>query len=76
MFKEATIFFSSDKISTIANVIPSMDRIDTLLKDKSPRALHGSVKHGIVLARKTLNRYYSKTDISNVYRIAMGECLP
>ena len=67
-----TLFFSQDKISSIANVIPTMDRIDALLSNAPVEPLSPSVKHALVFARKSINKYYSKTDLSNVYRIAMG----
>ena len=35
-------------------------------------ASSSSVKHALTFARKSINKYYSKTDLSNVYRIAMG----
>jgi hypothetical protein len=54
-------------------VIPAMDHIDETLTSQlidpefepSLQAAHG-------LAKKTLNHYYSATDHSDVYRIAMG----
>ena len=49
-----------------------MDRIEDLFSDKPPRTLHPAVIPAMSLARATMNRYYSKTDLSNVYRIAMG----
>ena len=32
-----------------------------------------SIRSGVTLAKQTLNRYYSRTDTSEVYRIAMGK---
>lgn len=55
-------------------VIPAMDFIDTsftnsiLEKDSVDAAIRAAIR----LAKKTLNRYYSLTDASNLYRIAMG----
>ncbi|KAG6848782.1 hypothetical protein C0991_012508, partial [Blastosporella zonata] len=80
IFKEATLFFSIDNKPSIANVIPTMDRIDQMLKRSSldtaktnslDKALEPSVKHALTFARSHLNKYYSKTDTSNVYRIAI-----
>ena len=73
IYKEGTLFFSQDTAATIAHVIPTMDRIDTILRCTGPTALDCSVKHAVVFARNLLDKYYSKTDLSNVYRIAMGE---
>lgn len=50
-----------------------MDRIDRMLKDSTSNvALTPSVRHALAFARKIVDKYYSKTDMSNVYRIAMG----
>jgi hypothetical protein len=49
-----------------------MDRIDSLLNNATTEPLSSSVKHALTFARKSINKYYSKTDVSNVYRIAMG----
>ena len=72
IYKDATLFFSQDQVSSIANVIPTMDRIDALLSDTTVEPLSPSVKHALTFARKSINKYYSKTDLSNVYRITMG----
>jgi hypothetical protein len=71
MYKDATIFFSQESVSTIAHVIPTIDRIDAMLSESSPEPLTPAVKHGLSFARRVLNKYYSKTDASNIYRIAM-----
>ena len=67
------MFFSQDAVSTIAHVIPTMDRIDALLKDTAAEPLVPSVKHALTFAHQILDKYYSKTDLSNVYRIAMSK---
>jgi hypothetical protein len=72
MYKDATLFFSQDAVATIAHVIPTMDRIDAMLSSSSTEPLSPSVKHALSFARKIMDKYYSKTDLSNVYRIAMG----
>jgi hypothetical protein len=72
MYKDATLFFSQDAVATIAHVIPTMDRIDAMLSGSSTEPLSPSVKHALSFARKIMDKYYSKTDLSNVYRIAMG----
>ncbi|KDQ49146.1 hypothetical protein JAAARDRAFT_143810, partial [Jaapia argillacea MUCL 33604] len=74
-FKCATLFYSQDTVTTIANVIPSMDKIDELLHPNLPtRVYHPAIQVAMRLGKATMNRYYSKTDLSNIYRIAMGEC--
>jgi hypothetical protein len=57
----------------IATVIPAMDHIDkhlatAALDPKYPLA----VKAALAIGKRTLNRYYNKTDYSEVFRIAMG----
>ena len=54
-------------------VIPVMDHIDdhlssAAINDDYPLAL----KAALTISKKTLNRYYNKTDDSEVYHIAMG----
>jgi hypothetical protein len=52
-----------------------MDKIDkklaTYANDTSKPV---AIRVATVLAKKTMNRYYSSTDHSDVYRIAMSEC--
>jgi hypothetical protein len=65
--------FSTDT-PCVANIIPAMDRMHADLEaackneNYSP-AIHAALKIGLNL----LNKYYSITDNSEVYRIAMGE---
>jgi hypothetical protein len=51
-----------------------MDLIDEHVTTRSldPK-LDTAIRASLGLAKKTLNRYYTKTDDSEVYRIAMGE---
>jgi hypothetical protein len=57
-------------------VIPAMDHIDEVLSSQSlDRRYDVSIRTSLGLAKKTLNRYYSITDMSEVYRIAMGTYL-
>jgi len=48
-----------------------MDRIDSLLNGATTEPLSPSVKHALTFAHNSINKYYSKTDLSNVYCIAM-----
>jgi hypothetical protein len=72
MYKDATQFFSQDTAVTIANIVPTMDRIDTMLSSSGRTPLAPGVKHALTFARQSMDKYYSKTNLSNVYRIAMG----
>ena len=49
-----------------------MDRIDNMLQDSASELLTPAVKHALKFTRQIMNKYYSRTDLSNVYRIAMG----
>ena len=53
-------------------VIPAMDHIDQHLATAAtnPSYPH-ALKAALSIGKKTLNRYYDKTDQSEVYRIAM-----
>ncbi|KAF8137852.1 hypothetical protein K438DRAFT_1486444, partial [Mycena galopus ATCC 62051] len=85
VLKDATLYFSSESHCTITQVIPTMDRIDDLItativntsrtSGPAKRTLHPSILSALQLAKSTLNKYYSHTDSSNVYRIAMGTYL-
>ncbi|KAJ7052447.1 hypothetical protein C8F01DRAFT_998057, partial [Mycena amicta] len=77
-FYKATIFFSADSCSTILHVITSFDKIDDLITttivptDSKKRALQAPIRRALTLAKATMNKYYSATDNSNIYRIAKG----
>lgn len=64
------MFFSQDSAS-VAAVIPAMDRITSQLNYETGKAYHPSLAAAIKLARKKMDRYYSLTDSSSTYRIAM-----
>ncbi|KAF8152405.1 hypothetical protein B0H34DRAFT_755232 [Crassisporium funariophilum] len=71
IFKHATLFFSCNTPS-ISTVIPAMDHIDahiaTVAQDMD---LPVSIRAALAIGKKTLNRYYNKTDHLEVYSIAM-----
>ena len=72
VLKDATLFFSRST-PNLANVISIMDIInDRLTKaaidTTTPLAIHAAAAVG----KTTLNRYYSRTDESETYRIAMS----
>jgi hypothetical protein len=49
-----------------------MDRLHSTLNPQTKKVYHPSIVVAMKLAQKKLNQYYSKTDLSSVYRIAMG----
>lgn len=72
VFKDATMFFSQSK-PNLATVIPAMDYIDQqLTTDALNLRYSASIQAALSLGKKTLNRYYTMTDHSEIYRIAMG----
>ncbi|KAJ7809624.1 hypothetical protein B0H14DRAFT_3759017, partial [Mycena olivaceomarginata] len=73
MYKAATLAFSTNSVGTIANVIPTMDKIDALLTLQGDKALHPSVRAAIQFAKNCLNKYWFNAEDSDVYRIAMSK---
>lgn len=69
-YKNATLFFSQDSAS-VAAIIPAMDRITSHLNYQTGKVYHPSIAAAMKLARKKMDRYYSLTDSSSTYRIAM-----
>jgi hypothetical protein len=57
-------------------VIPAMDHIDSMFTNGIIQNEHldPAIRAALGLAKCTLNRYYSRTDSSVVYRIAMSRC--
>jgi hypothetical protein len=51
-----------------------MDHIDELMTTQSldSARFSSAIRASLSLGKKTLNRYYEKTDFSDAYRIAMG----
>jgi hypothetical protein len=50
-----------------------MDTIDEVLATSALSSKYSAaVQAALSVGKKTLNRYYAKTDLSNTYRIAMG----
>ncbi|KIM52800.1 hypothetical protein SCLCIDRAFT_140278, partial [Scleroderma citrinum Foug A] len=73
VLKDATLYFSCST-PNLAMVIPAMDHIDHVLSEYSRnKKFLPSIRSGISIAHETLNCYYSRTDQSEVYRIAMSK---
>ncbi|KAI0070511.1 hypothetical protein K474DRAFT_1573924, partial [Panus rudis PR-1116 ss-1] len=71
VFSDATLYFSRDS-ANIAMVIPAMDEIDRrLATDSLNKVYKPCIRMACEMAKRTINRYYSKTDRSHIYRIAM-----
>ena len=58
----------------LATVIPAMDLINNVLSlsSDSPYRFCLEIRATLAIGKKTLDKYYNKTDESEVYRIAMG----
>ncbi|KIM61367.1 hypothetical protein SCLCIDRAFT_122107, partial [Scleroderma citrinum Foug A] len=73
ILKDATLYFSH-LTPNLAMVIPAMDHIhQELSKYSHDKKYVRSICAGISLAKETLNHYYSRTDETEVYHIAMGK---
>ncbi|KAF8551359.1 hypothetical protein OG21DRAFT_1418173 [Imleria badia] len=71
ILKDATVYFSRS-MPNLASVIPAMDHINNkFMKYARDRKYTIAIYSTILLAKKTLNRYYTLTDDSDVYRITM-----
>jgi hypothetical protein len=49
-----------------------MDKLNDTLNRKTKKPYRASIRAAMKLASKKLDKYYSMTDTSNAYRIAMG----
>ncbi|THH18835.1 hypothetical protein EUX98_g8893 [Antrodiella citrinella] len=71
VFYDATQYFSS-AAPNLAQVIPAMDLIDEHLNDNIFKPdLHPAIRIVLTMAKWLLNRYYSHTDVTPAYHIAM-----
>jgi hypothetical protein len=76
VFKHATLFFSRGT-PNISTVIPAMDRIDEHLATAADDPQYSvALRSALAMGKRILNKYYNKTDYSEIYRIAMGELHP
>ena len=74
IFKDATLF--SRSTPSLAKVIPAMDHIDRHLATAATNdGYKASIKAALAIGKNLLNKYYSYTDHSDMYRIAMGTWL-
>ena len=74
VFKDATLFFSQNSTPNIATVIPVMDHLDEVLATNAiSNNFLPSINAALLMGKRTLNRYYSKTDLSDIYWIAMSK---
>ena len=68
-----TLYFLWDGIPSLATVIPTMGHIDNVLMANAvDQHLSPPIWATLTMGQQTLNCYYTKTSMSNVYLIAMG----
>jgi hypothetical protein len=74
ILKDATLFFSSNT-PNVAAVIPAMDAIDKAFATGiiANEVLSNPIRHALSIGKRTLNKYYSLTDDSDIYRMAMSK---
>ena len=74
ILKDATTFFASN-MPIVAAVIPAINAIDKMFAtgiiDK--QILSEPIHHALTIGKKTLNKYYTLTDKSHIYWVAMGK---
>ncbi|KAI6111602.1 hypothetical protein EDD17DRAFT_1772662 [Pisolithus thermaeus] len=72
ILKDATLFFSCST-PNLMMVIPAMDYVDEVFMTGmlDEEWFDPSIHAAIRLAKKTLNKYYSLTDMSDLYYIMM-----
>src|SRR5260370_16109876 len=74
VFKATMLLFSKKGTSNLCDILPAMESIeDTLSSNIKNTKFHPSIRAALQLAQKTLNHYYTKTDLSMAYHIAMHE---
>ena len=67
-----TLYFLHDTVS-IGTIIPAMDRLDNHLNAQGNQLYHPTIQAVMGLTCKKINHYYSMTDLSSIYQIAMGK---
>ena len=76
-FLYATLKMSNNRHALVHEVIPYIDVLtDHMDKFVANEELKPIIWAAAARGRKMLDRYYSKTDESKVYRIAMSTCQP
>jgi hypothetical protein len=72
ILKDTTLFFSRDTPNLTIVILVIDHRFSSMMSDMS---YNPAIRYAIQFAKKTLNKYYSLTDSSEVYQIAMGKSL-
>lgn len=73
VFYDATTFISRRGTPTLPMVIPIMDHLDEVLTNNSlDDELEPAICAACRMGKKVLNKYYDRTDHSEMYRISMS----
>ncbi|TFK80197.1 hypothetical protein K466DRAFT_458543, partial [Polyporus arcularius HHB13444] len=71
IFKDATLYFSRGT-PNLPKVIHAIDHIDNTLTDQiRDDAYDSALRSALTMGKKVLNAYYSLSDLSATYRIAL-----
>jgi hypothetical protein len=74
LFLNRTLEFSKAGVPLIHKVIPSIDSLTDALSDvRDNQEVNCAVRFAVTKGITMLNKYYSKTDESAIYRVAMSE---
>jgi hypothetical protein len=74
IFYDVTTFFSQKKECHLSTTIPAMNHIgEFLISNITNQVYSGPILTSLEIGKTTLNRYYSLTNGSASYCIAMGE---
>ncbi|KIY48374.1 hypothetical protein FISHEDRAFT_43408, partial [Fistulina hepatica ATCC 64428] len=72
ILKDVTLHFSHANAPNLATVIPAINKINNVFTDTICNTkISAAIRSAVRLAKRKLNNYYSATDTSNVYCIAM-----
>lgn len=72
-FIQATQYVSKGNECRIHHIIPMFDRLHAeLIRVSEDASKHKCVRHAALQASKIFDKYYSLTDESEVYRVAMS----
>lgn len=73
-FLALTLKFSQSNVPLISEVIPMMDQLTTGIDHlRASHKIHPMVRYAAALTQQMVNKLYSKSDESWIYRVAIGE---
>jgi hypothetical protein len=73
-FLRITEIISQSNIPLIHEVIPLIDMVQNMVDNiREDKKIHPVVRSAVQCASKVVDKYYSKTDEAEIYRVAMGK---